>query len=640
MGKFTKAVCIAAAGVTAMAVTGAASAEAATTKTVPNTAPKWVAKTRALGRASATAKTSFRVYLAPNGGLASLKADVARVSDPKSSSYRQFLSASQYHAQYDATTASVAKVTRWLAANHLTVTGVESSHRYLSVTGTVAHTQSAFRSKINTYRHAGKTVQANETALKVPAALAPLVLTVKGIDTTPRVITHQATPPPDPGFVNARPCSITYGAVTASKQADFKTPLPKFAGKTLPYAVCGYTGPQLRSAYEGKTAATLDGRRVTVAITDAYASPTIAADAQRYAVNHGDGGYVSGQLKQVLPRSFSYPAECPDPAGWYGEETLDVEAVHAMAPAANVRYYGAASCLDSDFLTTLNRVVDENLAQLVSNSWGDVEANESTDSIAAYEQTFLQGAMQGISFLFSSADNGDELAHTGIKQADYPASDPFVTAVGGTADAINADGTFTFQTGWGTERYSLSADQKSWVNGAFAYGAGGGSSALFNQPAYQKGVVPAAFSSSRAVPDVGLDADPTTGFLVGQTQTFPDGVRYGEYRIGGTSLASPLFAGMTALTLQHAGAKGLGFLNPLIYAQAGSKTFHDISGTPADPGNVRVDYVNGLNLDKGLRYTVRTFNQDSSLATAKGWDPVTGIGSPNSGWVTSVSAGS
>jgi subtilase family serine protease len=135
---------------------------------------------------------------------------------------------------------------------------------------------------------------------------------------------------------------------------------------------------------------------------------------------------------------------------------------------------------------------------------------------------------------------------------------------------------------------------------------------------------------------VALDADPTTGMLIGQTQTFPEGVRYGEYRIGGTSLASPLFAGMTALLLQHAGG-GLGFLNPTIYGQAGKGTFNDIKGSPADAGNVRVDYANGLNQANGLLYTVRTFNQDSSLKITKGWDDVTGVGSPNATWVTSVS---
>ena len=192
-----------------------------------------------------------------------------------------------------------------------------------------------------------------------------------------------------------------------------------------------------------------------------------------------------------------------------------------------------------------------------------------------------------------------------------------------------------FQTGWGTQRYNLNATSTRWDFLAFLYGAGGGSSALFNQPAYQHGVVPASFGDVRAVPDVGLDADPTTGMLIGQTQTFPEGVRYGEFRTGGTSLASPLFAGMTALPLQHAGG-GLGFLNPTIYGQSGKGTFTDVKGAPKDAGNVRVDYVNGTNKAGGLRYTVRTFNQDSSLKITRGWDDVTGIGSPNAGWLTSV----
>ena len=107
------------------------------------------------------------------------------------------------------------------------------------------------------------------------------------------------------------------------------------------------------------------------------------------------------------------------------------------------------------------------------------------------------------------------------------------------------------------------------------------------------GVVPGSNGAGRAVPDVGLDADPTTGMLIGETQTFPDGVYYDEYRIGGTSLASPLFAGMTALLLQHAGG-AMGLLNPTIYAQAGSSSFKDVHGTPQDAGNIRVDYANGV----------------------------------------------
>ena len=165
------------------------------------------------------------------------------------------------------------------------------------------------------------------------------------------------------------------------------------------------------------------------------------------------------------------------------------------------------------------------------------------------------------------------------------------------------------------------------------YCAGGGRSTLFGRPSYQLGVVPHGFGSTRAVPDVGLDADPTTGFLVGQTQRFGHHNRYDEYRIGGTSLASPMFAGLTALTQEDAGGR-LGFLNPLIYHNAA--TFTDIVGGPPDRGNVRVDFVNGVDDSDGLLYTVRTFDEDSSLRTAPGWDNVTGVGSPNSTWLKVV----
>ena len=606
-------------------------ATAASRRTVPRTAATWTGHSQRVGPADTAATASFRVYLAPRGGLAALQQDVAALSDPSSPSYRHFLTAAQYHARYDASTSAVSAVTSWLQGNRLRVTSVEPHRRYLSVRGSVASVQRALGVSLDRYRRHGQTVRANDRPVSVPAAVAPYVSTVTGLDTTPHRITHPAQsslPFPD-GFRNARPCSTDYGDTLASTQEDGKTPLPAFEGRTLPYAVCGYTGPQLRTAYEGNSA--LTGTGVTVAITDAYAAPTIASDAKTYAKRHDDGSYSSGQLEQVLPDHFTDESLC-GATGWWGEETLDVESVHAMAPDANIRYYAAASCFDTDFLATLARVVDEDQASLVSNSWSGVEVNETPDVTAAYEQIFLQGAVQGIGFMFSSGDDGDQVAGGQGPQVAYPASDPYATAVGGTADAIDKNG-FVFQTGWGTHKWSLSSDGTSWVDNGFLYGAGGGLSTLFGRPSYQKRVVPRAFGTTRAVPDVGLDADPTTGFLVGQTQRFGHHDRYDEYRIGGTSLASPMFAGLTALTQQQAGGR-LGFLNPLIYKKAA--TFTDIAGSPPDRGNVRIDFANGVDDSDGFLYTVRTFDEDSSLHTAPGWDNVTGVGSPNSSWLTAV----
>ena len=248
---------------------------------------------------------------------------------------------------------------------------------------------------------------------------------------------------------------------------------------------------------------------------------------------------AAASCSQVLPGDYTKTEEC-GAAGWYGEETLDVEAVHAVAPGANITYVGAASCYDDDLLDSLNKIVDGHLADIVSNSWGDIEANETPDIAAAYDQVFQFGAVEGIGFYFSSGDNGDEVANTGTKQVDTPANSAWVTSVGGTSLAVGKGDKYQFETGWGTERAALSADGKSWTDfpGAFTSGAGGGTSKTVAQPFYQKGVVPDSLAQGqrrarpmRTVPDISAVADPNTGFLVGQTQTFPDGSQeYNEYR--------------------------------------------------------------------------------------------------------------
>ena len=630
--KSTRRVCTAVVAVLGMvgvsiAVAPAASAAAKGNVSIASTLPRWLAHaTKNEFTTFALAPMSIRVYLTPKGGSAALAAKAQAVSDPKSKEFGHFLSVAQYNAAYEPTQAQVDSVSKYLTSKGLTVTGVEASRRYITATGDTSSLGQAFNVSLQSYNHDGQSVTAPSTAASVPADIAASVLTVSGLDTTvyKKGTDHIASdaPAPPPAFVNARPCSITYGQVLATFKADFKTPLPKFQGQVLPYAPCGYTGPFLRAAYENNTS--LTGTGETVAITDAYASAFLASDASTYAANHGDGGYIKGQLTQVLPKSFNSEALC-DASGWAAEEMLDVEAVHAMAPTANIRYYASASCFDDDFLTTLARVVDDNKAKVVSNSWGDTEANESSANIAAYEQVFIQGALQGISFMFSSGDNGDELQNTAIKQADYPASDPYITSVGGTSTEIDRTGAIANQTGWGTVKYNLSADGKSWVLQGFTSGAGGGFSALFNRPDYQNGKVPVSAPPGRAVPDVAMDADPNTGMLIGHTQTFPDSVHYGEYRIGGTSLASPLMAGYTAIALQKNKSRGFGLMNPVLYNA--KSLFTDVKPI-ADLGVVRADYANALNPSAGILYSVRLFGRDSSLAVAPGWDPVTGLGVP------------
>jgi subtilase family serine protease len=615
--------------VLALGVALPATASAASRAAVPGTVPTWATAHNSRGSAPGSSALDVRVYLAGRDP-AGLSAFVDAVSDPGSASYRHFLSQAQYAARFAPTSAQVSSVSDWLKSTGLTVTGVGAGNRYVAVHGSVAQAAKAFGTTFGLYAHKGQTVRAASHLATVPASLKTSVLTITGLDSADHLVTpHSQQPfPPPAGYRNAQPCSSYYGEKIA-------TNVPAFQGSARPYAVCGYTPAPLRAAYGSPG---LTGQNVTVAITDAYAAGTILQDANTYSSRHGEPPFASGQFSQSLPSSFVRQKTC-DGSGWYGEETLDVEAVHAIAPAANVRYYAAASCFDSDFLDTLGKVVDENRASIVTNSWSDLEAVETPSVVAAYQQVFKQGAAQGIGFFFSSGDDGDENASSGVTQVDYPASDPYATAVGGTSLAVGRRG-YSFEAGWGTDRYDLSDDGTTWepyADDPFYYGAGGGVSALFPVPDWQKSAVPAS-TTGRAVPDVGLDGDPTTGMLIGETQTFPskgkDVTMYDEYRLGGTSLASPLMAGVQALAQQAAGSR-LGFANPAIYAQRGTSSFRDITANHDGEANVRADYVNSVDATDGVAYSVRTFDDDSSLQTGPGWDDVTGVGSPTASYATS-----
>ncbi len=624
------------AGALALGIPAAHAADHPLRDLLSGTRPAWATARADRGATSDGAQVSARVYLAGKDA-AGLAAYAKAVSDPSSASYGKYLTAKQAQARFGATKAQAVK--SWLTASGLKVTGV--TRHYVSVSGDVAAAEKAFGTQLHNFAKGSKTYRAPASTASVPESLADAVLTVTGLDNAPHMATHDdQLPPPDTVFRNAGPFSSYYGSNTAST-------LPEAYGKKIPYAVKGYTGKQLRAAYG---AGTRTGKGVRVAITDAYASPTIAYDAGTYAKRNGDAAWKTGQLHQVLPKKYTNTKDC-SASGWYGEETLDVEAVHAVAPAADVTYVGAASCTDGDLLDALGKVVDSHLADIVSNSWGEVEAAQTPDLAAAYDQVFQLGAVEGIGFYFSSGDDGDEVASSGTKQVDSPANSAWVTAVGGTSLAVGKDNTYLWETGWGTEKANLSADGKSWTDfpGAFTSGAGGGTSKTVAEPSYQRGVVPDALAKAnsadgnRVVPDIAAIADPNTGFLVGQTQTSPDGKTqaYSEYRIGGTSLAAPTIAAIQALAQEARGGKAIGFANPAIYAKAGSKVYHDVTDDPTGSGLAvaRVDFVNGYDATGGLATSVRSLGKDSSLAAVKGYDDVTGVGSPAKGYVESYRRG-
>ena len=591
--------------------------------------PAWAKSAERTGDVPAGQQLDVTVYLKWRNA-ADLDSFAAAVSNPRSAHYGQYLTPADCRARFSPSQADVDSVSSWLESQGLKVTGTPENRHWIDARGTAAEVSQAFGTTLGMYKYRGGQHRAPDSEPSMPSSLAGQVTAIVGLEDGD-FVTPSAAPPA--AFVNAGPCSRYWAAKPATDK-------PKAFGKTQPYAPCGYDPAQLRGAYgtNAAVASGTDGSGQTVAIVDAYAAPTIEQDTNTYSSRHG---LPQVKLSQVwanpnLDNANGTPL-CGGAAGWYGEETLDVEAVHAMAPGATIVYSGAASCFNNDMLAAVTRILDGGLAQIVSNSYGNTGEGVSAQEAQAEDDVYKQAAAQGVGMYFSSGDNGDEAARLGHPEADFPATDPWVTAVGGTSLAVGQSKDYLFETGWGTGKSSLVNGAWSPAPpGAFLYGAGGGTSKLFAQPAYQSGVVPSSLSSSggsamRVVPDVAADGDPNTGMLIGETQTFSKRTEaYGEYRIGGTSLASPLFAGIMALADQAAGFHH-GFANPALYAGYGTSAFRDVRPSNGKLAVVRNDYANSVDASAGIVTSLRSLDHDSSLATAAGYDNVTGIGTPNGG---------
>jgi subtilase family serine protease len=601
-------------------------------------APAWANAKNYAGAASSTDTVGFRVYLGWNNEAA-VQALAQAISDPRSSSYRQYLTPAQFRQQFAPSQSQIGAVQSWLRSQGFSVEYTPQNNHYVSAEGTVAQAEAAFGVSFGMYNVDGLTVRSPSSDLSIPSSLAASVEGIIGLDDSAQFVhtNHviDGNAPPPAAFVSARPCSTYWGEKLAT---GFTNP---YGTGALPYAPCGYTPQQIKGAYgiSGH-----DGSGQTVAIIDAYAAPTIVQDVNQWSINRGLPTMKANQFTQIVaPGTYHHPekGQKQDPQGWYGEETLDVEAVHGMAPGANIVYVGAPNNFQ-DLDAALNDVVDRHLAQIVTNSYGFDTELLPAGYIKPQEDTILQGVIEGIGIYFSSGDNSDESLVEGYATTDWPASSPFVTAVGGTTLAVGANNNYLFETGWGTTASSWTGT--AWspaAPGNWLYGAGGGVSMIFPEPSYQQGVVPggvftAQGRTGRAVPDVAALADPNAGYLIGETQTFSDGsVKYSEYRIGGTSLASPIMAGIMALADQAAGFVH-GFANPLFYSLAGTGAFRDVASPSSTLAVVRTNYINGVDASAGLAYSLRTLNQTLSLQTTPGYDDVTGVGTPASGFLNAL----
>jgi subtilase family serine protease len=724
-------------GLIAAAVALGATAATAATTTVPGNVASWVKSGKLTGAAPASKSVTIAVHLALTNAAA-LKRLVAEVSNPKSAAYGRYLTPEQFAERFAPAAADVNQVKALLEHAGMKNVTVGPHGVYVTAVATVAQLRTAFGVNQNVYSFAGRSLRANTQLPTIPASLAGKVVYIEGLDDTSMLRTpmhrsvvegaHLApsaaksaspaaiTPPPVAAGNPSPFCNHAYGASTIV--ATLSTAADVY-GAAIPWLGCGYTPAQIEEAY-GLAWVKYNGGGVTVAITDAYASPTLFDDLQAYSERYRLPAVKTGvNFRQIIPAGeYSIPEadtlDCGGEYDWWEEQSLDVAAVHGSAPGAKILYVGSSDCATSLTVAFMN-VIYNHLAEVVTNSWSNNGEAIAPGEQSSFDQAALAGAALGTTILFSSGDDGDLSAINGVASGAWPSTSAYVTGVGGTTLLLEDAYGDKAEYGWGTYRAFL-ADAT--VNSAtsvtdsgvsqvtnfgvtyddysFYAGSGGGISLLEAQPSYQATVVPANLAVSlnlgngytetlpnpqRVAPDVSMDADPYTGYMFGETFTIAgnriadagctpnsETTEFCVTPIGGTSLASPLMAGVIAVLDSKrlaAGEPVVGFANPFLYSIGSQKTgpkFKDainqiiaptepiavLRAYQADLNEVRVVTVNSvpfvitpapyalevcglpicLGVDDVFNYT--SLSSAAIPPTPAGYNDVTGLGVP---WV-------
>jgi len=354
----------------------------------------------------------------------------------------------------------------------------------------------------------------------------------------------------------------------------------------------------------------IKGKGRTIVIVDAFGSPTISDDLLQFDQYLGLG---TPPLRIV--KVGHVPAFNPgngDMVGWAGETTLDVEYAHAGAPAAKIVLVEVAKGTVQQLALGVRYAVQHKLGDVISLSWGEPEQALGRQFVSAYSSIFSQAAKSHISVVVSSGDSGvsgqdDNGNYYRHPVASWPATSPFVTAVGGTRLNLNASGARNGNdTAW-NDTYSADVNNFFFGNsGPNPLATGGAKSVDYGRPGYQK-AVRSVTGGQRGIPDISMSA--SCSVAVNVFETFP-GDQGGWTASCGTSESAPMFAAVVALADQVAG-HGLGLINPALYALAAR---HAPGIVPVASGNNTVSF-SGVTVHG---YSVR-----------HGYNLVTGLGSVN-----------
>ena len=505
---------------------------------------------------------------------AALSAYAQAVSTPGSPLYKHYLTVAQFAQRFGPDPSQVAAVRAALQAQGLAPGPLAANGLSVDVTASAAVLSSALSTSFERYRvSGGRTAFANTAAPALPSSVAGLVRGVVGLDSlqvpTPAGLDGPAT------------------SSGAKLQRMLRTDVAPGSSRACSQATAagGYTAAQIASAY---------GLNDLYAAGDGGSGTTIALFELEPYSNDDIAGYQScyGTSTSITPINVDGgpsigSGSCPG-----CEATLDIEDVIGLAPQASIMVYQGQNT-DRGAYDTYRAIVSENQAKVVSTSWGLCEPQEGTAAAGAENDLFIEAVTQGQSVFAAAGDHGvkDCVGDPSSPTVDDPASQPWVTGVGGTS--LTSAGPPPAETVWNSPAPS---------------GAGGGGvSSFWGAPSYQSGfTIPqsavsctvAHSTSCREVPDVSADADIATGYEV-----------YWDHKwsvFGGTSAAAPTWAALTALANSSAACSGrtVGFANPALYQAAGTSYgsyFNDVtSGNNSYGGLAGFSAGTGYDMASGL----------------------------------------
>lgn len=573
---------------------GAGQASAATLKIQP--AASVPSSAVSLGSMAGGKVLKVEVVLAPRNPAA-LSRFVASVSTPGSPHYHQYLAKGQFGGRFGATDATIASVRSALIARGLHPGKVSANHLSIPVTATASRFESAFGTTLTRYRLPGGHIGfANSRGITLPAAIASQVQAVIGLDNLFPAKPLFAKPSPAAGKAHAARPAVAAGEPTGGPQ-----PCAAATNAAAPVGgFYGLTADQLAWVYEFNTlyGAGDFGQGVNVGIVE-FGEPNLPSDIAKFQNCYGTSDKVS---------YLGIDGYHKTGAG-QGEAALDIETILSLAPRSNITVFRGPNTQTGGFDTYATAIIQDKI-RVLSISYGTCEKYQSTKEANAETVLFEQAAAQGQTIVASSGDSGSEacLPFDGNKNTlavNFPASDPFVTGVGGTS-VLTPTTQRPAETVWNDGTVGSGGDG----DGA----GGGGKSTFYKMPSWQASFLHVTASKNvREVPDVSADADPETGYVIVYKGSF--GV------IGGTSAAAPLWAALFALTDEQCPAQPVGFANPALYFTASpavsTTVIDDIVSDPGD-GRVHNNYTH--------------FNQANAQFSVKnGYDMATGLGSPIAG---------